>query len=173
MVDPNSVLGQVFGWVTLASLVAIVGLLVNIFWEKRKLSRSERIKAYASFRSSYSRWTRLIGIVGRLAKEPDFSDDNEKVQKAVGEAKAARETTYDAYAQLEMVAPPKGLAAAYSLLTLNDSQFKAFFNKGKGVPADARAEALSNFTKISRRDLGLKRVSPSFLKSHKYKPLED
>lgn len=173
MTDPYSFLGQAFGWVSLAALVAFISMIASNIWERKKLARSERIKSYSAFRSAVSRWSKEIGAMGAIMKSPDFSEEDEKFQRVKDRVMEARDLTYDAYTQIEMVAPSSVVGAAYSILTLNDAQYRTFFRGGKGVPADKKAVALAHFTAVARKDLGLKEIdSEKLKKDHKYRAIE-
>lgn len=173
MVESNAFVGQALGWVSMAALVALLSLVATLFLERRKLARSERIRAYSSFRGSVSRWTKEIRAIGAIRKKPDFSEESEEFLEAKSRVTVARDDMYDAYAQVEMVAPHDVVLAAHTVCILNDVQYKAFFDPSlKGVPAEKFADALANFTAKARKDLGLNSVNRSEFKESKIRALE-
>lgn len=149
-------------WITSAAVAAAVSIIVTIFWERRKLGRKERADAYADFLSVFSkRWKAFADRDGAKKRGEAAALD-----EADARVNSLRDELYDAYSRIQILGSQKVVEQALACLRLSDDRNRAFKMPGApGVAADARAAALSSFTKASREDLSLKALDTHRLKA--------
>jgi hypothetical protein len=143
------------GFITGAVVTTVISIILNFYWERRKLSRGERASAYADFLSVFSkRWRAFI--------------DRDVLEKATGSRTTAeyvavdervdtlRDDLYDAYTRIEILAPREVVALALYCLGVSDARNRQHTTAGqtRGVGNDERTEALNSFVAAARRDVG-------------------
>lgn len=157
----NSWIGDLSGWVTdngawftAGALVSLISWITGNRWERRKLSRTERIKAYSALLNSCSRWWAAFGDRDRIERnegDAAWRDANRTVRDR-------RDDAYAAYTEIQIVGSQEVIGAALTLIRAHDARNKAYHQGEKGVGADERAQKLSGFVTAARKDLKLKPV---------------
>lgn len=143
----------IFTWITSGAIVTIASILTTSFWERRKLNRTERSKAYASFLSAFSQRWRAFGDRDGARKR----EDAEAEAEADSRVKVLRDVLYAEYAHIQVLASQPVVEAAFRLVTLSDARQRSFATEGQtpGVGADTRSAALAAFVAVARKELGL------------------
>ncbi|MDR2254905.1 MAG: hypothetical protein LBE25_02685 [Arthrobacter sp.] len=158
--------GASFDWASLiptAIVAAIISGLINIFWERRKLSRSEKAAAYSGFlQASSKRWKAFGDRDGAAA-----SGDAELVARLDSQLAEIRDEQWGAYALLQIVGSQATAVYALSLIKAFDERNKNFRNPGTGknIGADKKSEMQNQFVAAARRDMGLRPLDKEKLKT--------
>lgn len=157
-----------FDWISLIPTAVVAALIaggINIFWEKRKLSRSEKAQAYASFLQATSKRWRAFGdrdgAVKRGAEEGELVSIEERLS-------AVRDDQWGAYAMLQIVGSSEAVKHALSLIKAFDERNRNFKNpeaRRKNIAGDKRTEMQNLFVAAARKDMGLRKLDKDELKS--------
>lgn len=148
------------GWLTASAIVAVVAWMTGNRWERRKLSRSERANAYASFLDACSR--RWRAFADRDGADPGSA----ALEEAETRVRKSRDEAYQAYTIIQILGSQAAVEAALNLLRAYDQRNKSYKDGGKtpGVGADAKAELLGKFVTVARDDLHLKALDTEKLR---------
>lgn len=155
-----------FDWISLiptAVVAAVISGIINIFWERRKLSRTEKANAYSEFlRATSKRW-RAFGDRDGARKARDEAE----VERLNEHLRSIRDEQWGAYALVQIVGSPDAAAKALTLIRAFDDRNKNFINPGSGrnIGGDQRTEMQNSFVAAARKDMGLRKLNSKKLKN--------
>jgi hypothetical protein len=135
-----------------------------VYWEKRKLTRSDRAEAYAALLDAWSRRQRAFQQRDVATKR----DDRVVADEANQLVDSTREELWLAYCRVQVLAPQEVVNAAFDCVKISDRRNHAFKNpaKNQGVGRDEQAHTAASFVAAARQDMGLKVLDVSALRGN-------
>lgn len=141
--------------VAAGTVSALVAFFVSGFWERRKLIRAERVRAYADYLAADSERWRAFG--DRDGARKLLNADEEHAADQI--VRQARHEMWRAYALTQVAGSPEVVKAMLTCIRLSDDRQRAFTGRGSAPGQDARQRALAELVTAARRDLQLKALS--------------
>lgn len=133
---------------------ALVAFLVSGFWERRKLIRAERVRAYADYLAADSERWKAFGDRDRARKAS--LEEEAAEQEAI--IRRTRHEMWRAYAMTQVSGSPEVVKAMLACLRISDDRQRAFTGRAKSPGQDTRARALAKLVTAARTDLRLKEL---------------
>lgn len=158
----------VFTWLTSGAVVTAASIGVNVFWERRRLNRTERAHAYSAFLAAASRQWRAFGDRDGAHKRGEQAVEEEADKRV----RQARDDMYEAYTLLQVLGSQEVVGSALAYIRMADDRNRS--TKGvdgkRGMGVDERAELLAEFVCFARNDLGLAALDRESLRRPKATP---
>lgn len=147
-----------------AIVAAVISGLINIFWEKRKLSRPEKAAAYSNFLQASSKRWKAFGDRDGAAKRGDSQDAIVEIEKKLA---GLRDEQWGAYALVQVVGSPQAMRAALAMINAFDDRNRNFRTPGsaRNVGAAERTSMQNAFVAAARKDMNLRGLNKDKLKS--------
>lgn len=147
----------VLGTASIAAVIsAVIALGSGAYWERRKLIRAERVRAYSEYLAADSERWRAFGFARGARRRGDV-----EAEASADESVArAREDMYRAYTLAQVAGSQEVVSAMLACIRVSDARQRAYAGRAKSPASDARAAALATLVKAARADVHLSPLPP-------------